>query len=77
VLAMNQMIHADGQRRLRVNTDACPNLTMSFEQQAYDKNGEPDKTNGWDHVVDAQGYFVHARYPLKPRAITAHKLRWN
>jgi hypothetical protein len=77
VLAMNQMIHADGERRLLVNTDTCPNLTMSLEQQAYDKNGEPDKTNGWDHVVDAQGYFVHARYPLKPRAITAHKLRWN
>jgi hypothetical protein len=69
------MIHADGVCRLRVNTDACPNLTMSLEQQAYDKNGEPDKTNGWDHVVDAQGYFVHARFPVQRVNFSRTKLK--
>lgn len=77
VTAMNRMLHADGQRRLLVNTDACPQLTASLEQQAFDKNGEPDKTNGWDHVVDAQGYYISARYPVRNRTVTSRKIRWN
>jgi hypothetical protein len=36
----------------------------SLEKQAYDKNGEPDKKGGFDHIVDAAGYFIAYRYPL-------------
>lgn len=36
----------------------CPNLIESIEQQAYDKNNEPDKKSGHDHVNDAFGYVV-------------------
>ena len=71
VLAMNQVIE---QRRLRVNPDRCPQLVMSLEQQAYDKNGEPDKTSGYDHVNDAQGYYIEARFPVMARRIKRQKL---
>lgn len=68
VLAMNGMIlNAEGERRWKVNTDNCPKLTEALEQQAYDKNGEPDKKTGHDHPVDAQGYFINQRYPIVKR----------
>lgn len=56
------------QRRLRVNIDLCPAFVEGLEKQAYDKNGEPDKTSGFDHVNDAAGYFIHYRYPILSRA---------
>ena len=68
VIAMNAMFcNAAGQRRYRVNTEKCPHYTEALEQQAYDKNGEPDKSTGHDHIADAGGYFIHQRFPLKQR----------
>lgn len=67
ILAMNQMIHSEGKRRLRVNQDNCPAFVEGLEKQAYDKNGEPDKTSGFDHVNDAAGYFIHYKYPVVSR----------
>lgn len=65
VNAMNAMIkNGQGERRWLVNTDQCPVLTEALEQQAYDKNGEPDKKSGHDHPNDAQGYFIAQRYPI-------------
>lgn len=65
VMAVNAMIGGDGKpRRLKVNVDRCPGLVEALEQQAYDKNGEPDKASGLDHVLDAAGYFIHYRYPI-------------
>ncbi|API58087.1 hypothetical protein BSL82_01235 [Tardibacter chloracetimidivorans] len=64
VLAVNQMIHSAGKRRLKVNVDKCPSLVESLEKQAYDKNGEPDKSSGLDHMNDAAGYFLFYRYPV-------------
>jgi hypothetical protein len=64
VLTTNNMIHSQGLRRLKVNTDACPALTESFEKQAYDKNGEPDKSSGLDHVIDAATYFIAYKFPI-------------
>lgn len=52
-------------QRLWVNDTACPGFAESQEQQAYDKNGEPDKTSGHDHHNDAAGYFVHWAMPVK------------
>lgn len=69
VLAMNQMINADGVRRFFVNTDRCPLLTEALEKQAYDKNGEPDKSGDLDHPPDAQGYFIHYRFPVRTRTM--------
>lgn len=66
VLAMNKVIN---ERRYKVNPDACPSLVESLERQAYDKNGEPDKTSGFDHVIDAAGYMVAYRYPIRSRTL--------
>lgn len=72
VLSFNAMIYnAEGERRLLVNTHRCPKLTEALEQQAYDSNGLPDKSTGHDHILDAAGYFVVYRYPIKkPQAMS-------
>lgn len=74
VLSMNQMIHADGVRRMRVNQDRCPSFVESLEKQAYDKNGEPDKASGLDHTNDAAGYFIFYKYPVRGRGIQRLKV---
>lgn len=61
VLSVNRMLET---RDYKINPDTCPSLVESFERQAYDKNGEPDKTSGFDHVVDGAGYFITYRYPI-------------
>lgn len=63
--SFNAMIcNSKGDRKYRVNVDKCPTLADNLEQQAYNANGEPDKTNDTDHSNDAAGYFVHREYPL-------------
>lgn len=74
ILAMNQLINANGRRRLKVNVDTCPSFVEALEKQAYDKNGEPDKTSGFDHLNDAAGYFVFYRYPVRGRAMKTIKI---
>lgn len=75
VHAVNAMIlNAEGKRRWLVNTDRCPSLTESLEQQVYDKNGAPDKAGGLDHSVDAQGYFMMQKYPVKSNKIQHIKI---
>lgn len=64
VLSVNAMIHNQGVRRYFVNAAYCPSLVESLEKQCYAKTGEPDKAGGFDHVVDATGYFIAYRYPL-------------
>lgn len=68
VLAVCRMIkNGNGERRFLVNIDACPMLVEGLEKQAYDKNGEPDKTSGLDHCLDALGYFISYVFPIKPK----------
>lgn len=64
ILSVNHMINAQGIRRYLVNPETCPSLVESLEKQSYDKNGEPDKKSGFDHVLDAAGYFIVYRYPM-------------
>lgn len=70
VLSTNRMIHADGVRRLKVNPDTCPGFVEALEKQAYDKNGEPDKTSGLDHVIDAGTYYLAYKFPVIHRRTT-------
>lgn len=64
--AVNRLIlDVDGRRELRINTRQCTELTDALEQQVYDKNGMPDKMSGHDHILDAFGYFLAYRYPIK------------
>ncbi len=74
VLAMNQMIHSEGNRRMLVNQDKCPGFVECLEKQAYDKNGEPDKTSGLDHQNDAAGYFISYKYPIRGRGVQRLKV---
>lgn len=64
IASFNKLIHKDGKRVYKVNVNACPHLVETLEKQAYDKNGEPDKTSGLDHVGDGAGYFVSYKYPI-------------
>lgn len=75
VLSVNAMIHKDGARRYRVNPQTCPQLVESLEKQAYDKHGEPDKSGGLDHVIDAAGYMLVYRYPIVKRTASVSPLR--
>lgn len=69
VNAVNALIlNGQGERRLKVNTHRCPHLTDGLEQQAFDKNGMPDKSSGIDHVIDAAGYPLAHMFPVKKPA---------
>lgn len=56
-----------GERRYKVNSRTCPNYVRSLERQGW-VNGEPDKSNNVDHLLDAGGYFIHTVYPIQGRA---------
>ena len=76
VLATNAMLlNANGERRMLVNTQRCPKFTEGLEQQAYDKNGEPDKSSGVDHVNDAGTYPIARLFPVIRRIVTQQPLR--
>ncbi len=72
ILAMNKAFDAGC---LYVNDVRCPTVTRCLEQQAYDKNGEPDKGSGNDHQNDATGYPIAYEMPVvKPP--TPIKVGW-
>lgn len=53
-----------------VNSTNCPHVAASLEQQAYGKNGEPDKASGHDHLNDAFGYVAAQEYPVRKPIIS-------
>lgn len=58
VNAMNMaFMNNKGEITQYVNTNNCPVLTEALEKQTY-KGNQPDKTLGFDHINEAQGYFV-------------------
>lgn len=64
--SMNMMFQAaDGTRPYRVNTNRCKRYTETLEQQTYNDNGVPDKSNDTDHPNDAGGYFINTKFPFK------------
>ena len=69
--SMNAMFcNATGERRYLVNDATCPTYADALEQQAWAANGEPDKSTGHDHPVDAAGYHIHFDYPVIKRTTT-------
>ena len=66
VLSMNKALECG---KVWVNDSACPNTARGLEQQAYDKNGEPEKSSGVDHQNDATSYPIAYEMPvIKPVA---------
>lgn len=47
-----------GESTYFINTFNCPVYTEALERQTY-KNGEPDKSTGFDHITEAGGYFIY------------------
>lgn len=69
VNAMNKAL-ADG--LIKVNYRKAPTTARCLEQQAYNKNGEPDKTSGMDHQNDATTYPIAYELPIiRPNAVGA------
>lgn len=67
VMAVNLILEKG---ELKINPDRCPTLIESLERQAYGKNGEPDKTGGFDHLNDALGYFIVYKFGLLRSTVT-------
>jgi hypothetical protein len=61
VLSTNKAFEAG---KIKVNAKACPTIARCLEQQAYDENGEPDKSSGFDHMNEAFSYFVAYEFPI-------------
>ena len=75
VASFNYLIRDNkGHRRYYVNASTCPTLVDSLEKLAYDKNGLPDKTSGFDHMSDAPGYFVNMKYPIVRKDFSSAKV---
>lgn len=64
VSVQTAICNGEGYRHWLINTHACPVLTECVEQQIFDKNGEPDKEGGKDHMTDAAGYFLYWHWPV-------------
>jgi hypothetical protein len=63
---------------VKINTKNCPQTTRCLLNQAFDKNGKPDKRTGYDHQTDATTYPIvyemGLRKPLFPINFSfAHK----
>ncbi len=56
---------------VKVNAMNCPQTAATLEQQAYGKNGEPDKAGGLDHLNDAFSYCVSYEYPIVKLSATS------
>lgn len=60
--AMNAMFcNATGERRYRVNAAKCPSYADALEQQIWAPNGEPDKTQGVDHLCFTGSTLVQTK----------------
>lgn len=77
VTAVNALIlNGEDDRRFLVNTAKCPILTECLEQQIYDRNGQPDKSDGKDHAPDACGYFLYFHWPVN-KPVATHTTHTN
>lgn len=65
---------ADGKRHIYVSP-RCRKSIECYERLEYKEGtSEPDKTSGHDHIPDATGYYIFARFSHKPvfRANNGH-----
>ena len=66
VSAMNKALESG---MVLINEQACPVTARCLEQQAYDKNGEPDKSGGVDHQNDGTTYPIAYEMPIRKPVI--------
>ena len=65
VASVNALLcNSKGEIKLEI-APKCRKLIEFLELQSYDeKTGDPDKTNGYDHMVDALGYAVYREFSM-------------
>lgn len=66
VSAMNKALESG---MVMINEQACPVTARCLEQQAYDKNGEPDKSGVVDHQNDGTTYPIAYEMPIRKPVI--------
>nr|UYL16717.1 MAG: terminase large subunit [Caudoviricetes sp.] len=66
VSAMNKALESG---MVMINEQECPVTARCLEQQAYDKNGEPDKSGGVDHQNDGTTYPIAYEMPIRKPVI--------
>jgi len=64
VNSMNMAFEGSRGYKYVVDLDGCPTYVETLEQQAYDKNGQPEKDKDQDHPNDAGGYFINMDYGI-------------
>ncbi len=65
---------ADGTRRAFVDP-RCVKSIEAYERLTYrEGSNEPDKQGGFDHAVDASGYYLFGRYAARPARMVATSL---
>lgn len=57
---------------LKINIENCPDIAGALEKLPYDKNGEPDKSTGYDHFCDAAGYPIAYEMPIVKRSFVTN-----
>lgn len=57
--------NAAGQKHLFVSKTRCPHLVESLNGYVFKENGDPDKSQGFDHITDAMAYEVCFRFPIE------------
>lgn len=62
IMAMNNALEKG---RVKINAHKCPQTADCLEQQAYNSNGEPDKSTGYDHQNDATTYPIAYLMPIR------------
>lgn len=72
-VAATQKAFADG--KLFVNEKEAPSVADCFNQQCWNKNGEPDKEAGFDHQNDASTYPIAYEFPVR-KPIFALPVSW-
>jgi len=55
-------------------TSNCTNVIAALEQQTYNKKGEPDKTQGIDHIIDSLRYLCYGVYSNSNNVFTGFKV---
>lgn len=67
--ANRMFCNSEGYRGYLVNTHKCHEYTDALEKHAFDSNGVPDKSNGFDHITDAGTYFISYEYAMSRKHI--------
>lgn len=59
------MCSADGKRKVFISKERCPHLSDSLNGFVFKENGEPDKSQGFDHITDAMAYEICYKLPIR------------